>query len=159
VYVGPEPNTGNQWIMVGTIHETQVANGLLETWNTTSVPDGTYSIRLRVVDKTGNYQEYHVRQIKVSNAAPTETPTITATRPPTNTPIPRNTPTVLVIEPTTDIEPATATPTLARPTRQPAVSLPGIDLQGWGEALLMGAGAMLAIFVLVGLIQLVRRIL
>lgn len=158
VHLAPEPNPNNQWSVIG-IHETQVVGGLLETWNTNTVPDGSYSLLLRVVDRTGNYQEYTVRQVAVANAAPTETPTPTPTRAPTNTPRPRDTPTVIVIEPTMDIAGATPTATLARPTRAPAVSLPGIDLQGWGEAFLMGAGAMLAIFVLVGLIQLIRRIL
>lgn len=158
IHLAPEPNPQNQWQVIG-IHETQVINGLLETWDTTRFPDGTYSLLLRVVDKTGNYQEYFVRQISVSNAQPTETPTPTATRPPTNTPTPKPSPTVIIIEPAPNIVPPTATPTLERPTRPPAVSAPGIDLKGWQEAFLMGAGTMGAIFLLVGLIYLIRRVL
>ena len=158
VHIAPEPNPNNQWSVIG-IHEAQVVGGLLETWDTNTVPDGSYSLLLRVVDRTGNYQEYTVRQVAVANASPTETPTPTRTKAPTQTPRPKDTPTVIVIEPTTDITGATLTPTLARPTRAPAVSLPGVDLKGWGEAFLMGAGAMFAIFALVGLIQLIRRIL
>ena len=159
VHMAPEPNPSNQWSVLG-IHENAVINGNLETWDTATVPDGSYSLLLRVVDRTGNYQEYFVRQISVSNTSPTETPMPTATRAPTQTPLPRATPTVLVIEqPTMDIAPATPTPTLARPTRAPAVSVPTLDLDAWKDAFLLGAGAMGAIFLLLGLIYLIRRIL
>ena len=159
IHIAPEPNPGNQWSVIG-IHESQVVNGLLETWDTTALPDGSYSILLRVVDRTGNYQEYAVRQVSVSNTAPTETPTPTQTLPPTLTPTPQPTATEIVIAQTTDIAAPTPTATLARPpTRAPALSMPGIDLEGWGEAFVMGAGAMFAIFILFGFVQLIRKIL
>jgi len=159
VHLAPEPNPSNQWSVLG-IHENAVVNGTLETWDTGSVPDGSYSLLLRVVDKTGNYQEYFVRQISVSNTAPTDTPLPTATRAPTQTPLPRATATAVVIEqPTMDIAPATPTATLARPTIAPAISVPTVDLSAWRDAFLLGAGAMGAIFVLLGLIYLIRRIL
>ena len=66
---------------------------------------------------------------------------------------------MIIIQPTVDIAAATPTATLVRPTRAPALSLPTIDTKGWLDAFLMGAGAMGAIFVLVGLINLIRRIL
>lgn len=158
IHLAPEPNPLNQWSVIG-IHENQVVDGTLEIWDTTTVPDGRYSLLLRVVDRTGNYQEFFVRQVSVSNAVPTETPTPTATRTPTNTPLPRNTPTVIVIEPKSDIEPSTPTPTLERPTTAPVLAVPAIDLKEWRDAFLMGAGAMGAVFLLVGLIYLIRRLL
>lgn len=158
VYIAPEPNTTNQWSNIG-IHETQVVDGLLETWDTTAVPDGSYSILLRVVDKTGNYQEYYVRQVAVSNTQPTATPTPTQTKAPTKTLAPKDTPTLIVVQPTTDLAAPTPTATLVRPTVAPAVSLPGgLNLESWRDAFLMGAGAMGAIFLLVGLIFLIRRL-
>ncbi len=159
VHLAPEPNPSNQWSVLG-IHENAVVNGNLETWNTNTVPDGSYSLLLRVVDKTGNYQEYIVRQVSVANTAPTETPQPTATRAPTNTRAPQATATVVVIEqPTMDIAPATPTATISRPTQAPVVSVPTLDLDAWKEAFLLGAGAMGAIFLLLGLIYVIRRIL
>ena len=158
IHIAREPNS-NQWNVIG-VHEQQVIDGLLETWDTATAPDGSYSILLRVVDKTGNYQEYIVRQITVGNARPTDTPRPTNTRAPTNTSVPKSSPTVILIQPTTDLAPSTPTPTLERPaTRPSAISVPTIDTKGWKDAFLMGAGAMGAIFVLVGLIYLIRRIL
>ena len=77
----------NQWVVLG-VHETQVVDGRLEVWDTTQVPDGSYSLRLRVVRKDGNYDEYYVRQISVANAQPTETPTPAESPTPTATPVP-----------------------------------------------------------------------
>lgn len=158
IHIAREPNA-NQWNVIG-VHEQQVVDGLLETWDTASAPDGSYSILLRVVDKTGNYQEYIVRQVSVGNARPTDTPRPTNTRAPTNTALPKASPTVILIQPTTDISPSTPTPTLERPATCPStISIPTIDTKGWKDAFLMGAGAMGAIFLLVGLIYLIRRIL
>jgi hypothetical protein len=40
----------DQWAIIGSTHATPVVDGLLETWYTEGrVPDGTYSLRLRVV--------------------------------------------------------------------------------------------------------------
>jgi len=159
VHIAREPNPSNRWTVIG-VHETQVIDGLLETWDTMSAPDGSYSLLLRVVDKTGNYQEYYVRQVSVANTKPTDTPTPAGPPTATRTPVPKATPTVIVIQPTSDIAPSSPTPTLARPaTRAPALTLPTMDTGGWRDAFLMGAGAMGAIFILVGLINLIRRIL
>ncbi len=158
IHIAREPNPDNRWTVIG-VHERQVVDGLLETWDTATVPDGSYSLLLRVVDKTGNYQEYYVRQISVANTKPTDTPTPARTSTPIRTPTPKATPTVIIIQPTADIAPSAPTPTLARPTRAPALALPFIDTGGWQDAFLMGVGAMGAIFALVGLINLIRRIL
>ena len=47
--VAPEPVTGDQWGTVGATHDTAVINGVLETWDTSTVPDGSYTLRMRVV--------------------------------------------------------------------------------------------------------------
>lgn len=75
IHLAREPNLTNQWMVLG-VHEAQVIDGVLETWDTTSVPDGSYSLRLRVVRKDGHYDEYYVRKISVANAQPSETPTL-----------------------------------------------------------------------------------
>ena len=107
IHYAPEPNPTDQWMLVGDVHEAHVTDGRLETWDTSLVSDGTYSLRLRVVRVDGNYDEYYVRQISVINAQPTETPTTTPTPEATRTPLPP-TPTVIIEQPPT----ATPRPTL-----------------------------------------------
>ena len=41
--------------LAGDVHRNAVQSGVLDTWDTTSVPDGTYSLRLTVVDQRGNF--------------------------------------------------------------------------------------------------------
>ncbi|MDW8072528.1 MAG: hypothetical protein RMK79_13795, partial [Anaerolineae bacterium] len=79
-----EPVTGGDevWSIIGAIVEQPVINGQLTVWDTRQVPDGSYSLRLRVVRIDGNYDEAFVRQVVVANAQPerpTETPTPAAT--------------------------------------------------------------------------------
>jgi len=155
VHYAPEPNPLDQWVLVGTIHDTQVVDGLLETWETTIIPDGTYSLRLRDVNRTGNYAEIYVRGIMVANAEPTETPLPTDTPPPTATITPAPTPTFMV--PTSALAQPTATPTLARPTQSTLSDM--LDLSAWGQSLCLGAELMLVIIVAIALIFALRRIL
>ncbi len=155
VHFAPDPNPQNQWTLVGSVHEQQVADGLLETWNTTIVPDGTYALRLRVVNHTSNYREIFVRGIVVANAEPTETPTLTATPPPTPTITPAATPTFVI--PTSPLSQPTATPTLARPTRS---ALPdALDLNAWRQSVCLGAQLMAVIAIAIAFIFVLRRLL
>ena len=58
VEVGPGSNPkDNEWTVVGSLHESPVSGGLLETFNSGAYPAGTYSLRLVVVDQTGNYPQ------------------------------------------------------------------------------------------------------
>ncbi len=101
VEFGPGENPGDeQMSIIGTIHQNQLTNDLLETWDTTTVPDGTYTLRLRVVDKTGNYQEVWVRRLSVANTAPVDTPTPSEPPPTPTEGIPTVTPTMLPPTPT-----------------------------------------------------------
>ena len=117
IHYAPEPNPTDQWTVLG-IHEVQVIDGRLETWDTSQVPDGTYSLRLRVVRTDGNYDEYYVRQISVANAQPTETPTATPTPAASPTPLPP-TPTVIIEQPPTVTPRPTPTPGPAGVTPEP----------------------------------------
>ncbi len=160
---GPEPNPGDQWVLIGMVHENQVVDNVLETWDTTLLPDGNYSLRLRVVRRDGNYQEYFVREIAVANTLPTDTPT-----PPEVTPTPTNTPTPLPPTPTIVIElPVLPSPTpgplptiapVIRPTPTPASSFFNIELPNLGGAFCWGAGAAACAFLLVGFLALLRRL-
>jgi len=153
--IGPNPT---DWALIGDIHKNPVTDGLLATWDTTLLPDGTYSLRIRVVRPDGNYEEHFVPQIKIVNAVPTAT--VTATASPTFLPptIPMGaTYTPAVTRPTAALAQPTPTPTLARPTR--AAMSPLGDIEDYRNALCLGAGAMGVIFILVGLILAIRRVL
>jgi len=154
LYYAPEPNPMDQWTLIGGIHEAQVVDGLLETWDTTIIPDGSYSLRLRVVNRTGNYREIFVRGISVANAAPTETPTPTQTPLPTATITPAATPTFII--PTSPLAQPTATPTLARPTRS---ALPeALDIRAWRQSFFLGAQLMGAFLIIIALLFVLKRL-
>jgi hypothetical protein len=158
VYFAPEPNPNDQWQLLG-LYETQVTDGRLETWDTSLVPDGTYSLRLRVVRRDGNYDEYYVRQISVVNVQPTETPTSTPTPEATRTPLPP-TPTVIIEQPPTSTPRPTSTPgaivVTPRPTTESGLN---ITAQGLGKAFLYGTGGAIGLFLLMGILAVLRRLI
>ena len=170
IELAPEPITGDQWNIIGTIHEEPVPSGVLETWDTTTVPDGSYTLRLRVVRLDGNYSEFFSQQVVVSNAQPlpTDTPTITPTaeevdRPPTVTPtnLPP-TPTIVIDQPIVDTptpRPIPTTPPLEDPDEEtsfiPTVS--GFSLSPLWNACIYGGVFMLAIFLLFGFLSALRH--
>ncbi len=162
-----EPVTSNeQWIGIGEVGREQVVNGELAKWDTTILPDGSYSLRLRVVRNDGNYSEIEVKHVVVANAVPTETPTPSASPTPTVTPTPLPpTPTIVIELPTPD---ATATPrvltvTETLPTPKPtAEGLPipkvKLDASPLKSACLLGAGGMLVIFLFFGFLSAIRLV-
>lgn len=50
-----EYNGGNGFAVIGDVMGHPVNNGVLASWNTAGFPGGTYTLRLTVVDMTGNY--------------------------------------------------------------------------------------------------------
>ena len=54
----PEPVTNDRWQIIGNLHEAPAVNTVLESWDTTLVPDGSYTLRLRTVRLDGNYSEF-----------------------------------------------------------------------------------------------------
>lgn len=150
----------DQWALIGSTHAAPVVDGLLETWHTLDrVPDGTYSLRLRVVRRDGNYGEDIVRQITVANALPTETPTPAATPVPTvtSTPLPP-TPTIVITVPVqTTPEPR---PTLPGPEVTPSLEDEGptLSLDTITSSMCWGGGIALGVFLLIGFFALVRRL-
>ena len=82
LYFTPEP--GENWVFIGDAVTNPVNNGLLGAWETAGLPDGNYSLRLRVVRQDGNYDEGFARNITVANRTePTPTPTDTPAELPT----------------------------------------------------------------------------
>ncbi len=162
LHYGPEPNPGDQWTPIGGSPFTApVVQGRLALWDTTIIPDGLYSLRLRVVRLDGNYDEYFVRGVQVGNAQPTETPRPVATRTPeepTNTPEP--TVTVVIGVPT--VSSPTPRPTSTPfPTAPPTDTPEPLDLPfgGVSEAACWGAGATIAVFVGIGLFFALKAIM
>ena len=165
----PEPVTQNdQWVGIGIERTDQVVNGELAIWDTTTVPDGSYSLRLRVVRQDGNYGETEVHHIVVANAQPTETPTpeLLVTRAPTQTPTPLPpTPTIVVEVPfdqTPTPRPLTITQVLPTPRSAdaPILPIPKIKMNAapLKSACLMGGGGILALFLLFGFLSAIRLV-
>lgn len=176
LYYKLEP--GEDWIFIGDAHFQPVENGPLGVWATSSLPDGTYSLRLRVVRQDGNYDEAFARQVLVANAQPTETPTPEVSPTPTTTPSPLPpTPTIVIelpVIPTSTPRP-TDTPT-ASEGEEVVAAPPGdeedsgglfglnklisqINVQDIGGAFLLGAQYALAAFISVGVFFFLKRVL
>ncbi len=148
--------------IIGAIHEAQVADGQLEMWDTTQVPDGSYSLRLRVVRLDGNYDEYSVVQVVVANAQPTETPTPAESPTPTISPTPLPpTPTIVIDQPDLPTGAATPVPTRITPLPTPSeekINL-NLDVTPLQTACLYGAGISLGIFLFFGLLAALRNLI
>jgi hypothetical protein len=97
-------STEDLWLPIQEPVSQQVTAGILGQWDTvgTGRPDGIYDIRLRMVLTDGTFQEFIVRNVRLSNSAPTELPTILPGQPTTTLPlIPTTgeTPTPLIQQP------------------------------------------------------------
>jgi hypothetical protein len=104
LYYAPSPVPSDQsWTFIGDAHNNQQPLGLLGTWDSRSVPDGAYVLRVRVVRQDGNYVDSDARRVIVANTRPPETPTPN----PADTPIPDLPPTA---------EPVVEAPTIEQPT-------------------------------------------
>lgn len=154
----------------------QVVNGQLGVWDSAAVADGAYTIRLRVVDPTGNYCEAMVTNINVQNSRPTEVPTPleepTATEaPPIQNAVPTPVPTVSTEgTPTPGPSPTSVRPSITRTPVPVGATFGGIQVEpivtaltdfstALGRTFLFGMFTMAGIFVLVGVIFFVRRVL
>ncbi|MDY7039331.1 MAG: hypothetical protein SVX38_00555 [Chloroflexota bacterium] len=163
LFYAPDPNPTGDWIFIE-VHENMVNSGPLGTWDTTLVPDGVYQLRLRVIRSDSNYVEYIVHQISIANRQPTETPTPEATPTALSTPTPPPpTPTVVIEQPPTATPRPTSTPySVGTPRPTPAFdddSLIGISTGGLGRSFCYGAGLAVGIFVLLGILVMLRSII
>jgi len=80
LYYAPWPVPSDQaWIFIGDAHFQQQPLGLLGTWDSKSVQDGAYALRVRVVKQDGNYNDSDPRRVLVANTTPLLTPTPAAT--------------------------------------------------------------------------------
>jgi hypothetical protein len=126
-----------------------VFEGELGVWDTTTLTDGDYSLRLRALLLDGSVQETIVTDLRVRNytAVPTPTPTATATA------------FAQIMPPTAQLlVPEIATVTPSNPTPTPFPPNPaGLEMTSIPWA--VGRGAMLALLLIlgVGLILRLRR--
>ena len=141
-------NPTDTWFNIQTFSQ-PVADSTLAVWDTTSINDGDYVLRLRVTLEDGTFQEVMV-PVVVMNDIPLSTP---AAIPHTSTPE------IAVQIPTPFLLAASPTPTdLPRPT--PTMLPPNPASLGQNEiygSLGRGALVMIGLFALAGLIVRLRR--
>ncbi|HEY9151917.1 MAG TPA: hypothetical protein VIN60_03455 [Anaerolineales bacterium] len=106
------------WFLIQTFSQ-PVANSTIATWDTTSISDGDYILRLHVMLQDGSSQDASVK-VTVQNDAPLSTATSTAfpitTSTPAFTPQPSmSTPMIIVASPTPTSPPIFLTPTALPP--------------------------------------------
>lgn len=145
-------DTTGTWFLISE-GEAQITNGELAQWDTTTITDGDYNLRLTVYLQGGQREHYVVENVRVRNYSPIETitptPTVTPT-PYTVTPRPSLTPTVT--------QPPSETPVPDTPT--PLPTNPVTITQGnINNSLMRGAAGATAAFVLVGLYLSVKRLI
>ncbi len=165
LYFSPEPVTNSSWVFIGEAHRTPVVNGVLGVWDTRSVPDGRYSLRLRVVRRDGNYDEYFTRHLLVSNTRPTATYTPEVTETPTSTPTPLPpTPTIIISVPGEATEEPTSTPTktpvahaAADSSKTTGISLkPSFSTTDLKQSFVKGVRLAVEVFLLVAVLYVVK---
>jgi hypothetical protein len=121
-YTSWPPASDQAWVFIGDAHFNPQQLGLLGTWDSRSVTDGPYGLRVRVVKQDGNYLDSEPRLVQVANFRQVASPTPDAnqaTAEPLPTPVEEvATPTVEVAVPTVEVTP-TVRPTA---TTQPKVT-------------------------------------
>ena len=163
------PYGTQNWFNIA-VSETPVTNGVLGVWNTATVQDGTYTLRLRLVKRDGNYDEFTTQRVLVGNALPSPTPTSDVSPTPTLTPT-SEPPTATPVIVTPDIPSPTPAPT-GTPTPVGSSESGGDDKTEAGgenstttliqtaiDAFFNGARIVLAIFVVIGFFFAVKYIL
>ena len=164
---GPDPNPNDAWQPFAEGNK-PVDNGTLGTWNTSVIADGQYALRLRVIRKDSNYSEGFVRGLKVSNSGPVGTPTSippAPTFPAEQATLPAEEAvqpiaTVMVEQPPTSIPEApasaNATPRPTTVSNRNAAAVPSINFGQFGSACVSGMALTLAVFVILGVVQVSR---
>ena len=138
-------NPTNTWFLIAE-SDRPLSDEVMAEWDTSTLTDGTYNLRLVVKLKNGRLLSVQVPGIRVRNYSPIETPTPTPS--PTLAPgeIPTSTPT------------PSPTPTPIRPT---PTALPANPMQTTisdiGDDFLRGGAGVLAVFLLAGLYGQLRR--
>jgi hypothetical protein len=147
---GYASNVLGTWFLIAEGNK-PVSDDILVEWDTTTIIDGTYNLRLTVYLEGGRRNHFILPDIRVRNYTPIEsdTPTSTLTVTPiTVTPRASNTPTV-TLAPTTSPIPDTPTP---QPTNPIEISPPEIT-----NSLIQGAGIAFIAFLTMGVYTTIRK--
>jgi hypothetical protein len=142
-------NQAGNWFTIQTF-STPVLSSTLAVWNTTSISDGDYVLRLRVNLTDGTFQEMTV-PIKVRNDTAVPTPTLE---------LPTATPDSVTIQiPTPFLLAASPTPTEVPQPTPTALPTNPVSLNQNEILISLGRGALviIGIFIFAGLIIRVRR--
>jgi hypothetical protein len=142
-------NSLNTWFFLAESDQ-PVAGGTIAQWDTTTITDGVYNLRLVVHLADGGQQTVNVSGIRVRNYTPIETDTPTPVTP-TSTPVPGDTP-VPTTTPT-----ATATPVPPTATALPANPMQ-LSMSNLYTSLGKGALGTIAALALLGLYASARRL-
>ena len=127
------------WFLIANLNQ-PVLNQTLITWDTTSISDGNYTLRLRVFLTDGSTHDVLVPDLRVRNYTPVETPTPAPTVPQA-TPLPTITPTPTPF----------STPTQL--AHNPAV----LATSDVSFSILYGGSAVIILFIIIGIYLWVKR--
>lgn len=144
-------NQAGNWFTLQTFSQ-PVRDSALAVWDTTSISDGDYVLRLRVNLADGTFQEVTM-PVKIQNDTPFSTPT---PEPATSTP---DSDTVTIQIPTPFLLAASQTPTeVPRPTPTPLpTNSVALNQNAIYSSLGRGALVIIGLFIFAGLIIRVRR--
>lgn len=139
-------DSSNTWFVIQTMTQ-PIADGVIATWDTTSITDGDYVLRLRVNLLDGTFQDVTVPvQVRNYTALPTPLPTATATQPALQIPTP-----ILIAASATPTPLSLPTPTTLPPN--PAALTMDQIYANFRRGVLIIAG----IFVVFGILLRLRR--
>jgi hypothetical protein len=142
LYFGYTQDPTNTWFFIQSFDQ-PVANGMLAQWDTTTITDGAYDLKLSVLLQDGNKVDKIIRAVRVRNYTPIETDTPTPVTP-SATPLP-GAPTSTPTRTPTPILP-TGTPLPTNPAQLSTAAV--MDSLGKGALLVFGLFAILGLYVL-----------
>ncbi len=149
LYFGYQGDPSQTWFLIAQSDQA-VKDGTLAQWDTTTITDGNYNLRLKVTLSDGSQQVANVTGLRVRNysAVETNTPTPvtpTATAVPGDTAVPTST-----VTPSVTPVPPTGTPFSPNPAQ-----ITTLDI---ASSMSKGALAILGLFALMGVYQGIRSL-
>lgn len=138
-----EDDQTNTWFLIQDQIPAIIEGGILASWDTTTITDGNYRVRLKVMKQDGSIALVEVAGVRVRNYTAVETNTPEAPAEITALPTVTATPTPLIIR-------STPTPPPPNP-----ISITEMELRG---SALTGLAVVAAFFIILGLYQTVKSL-
>ena len=142
-------NPTNTWFLIGSSTE-PVRNGTLAEWDTSTITDGLYDLRLVVTRQGNDDLIYTVEDLRVRNYTPIETNTPTPVTP-TSTPLPGDTP-IPTSTPTPTDMPIPPTPTTLPPNPVQ------VTRQDFAQSLVKGIAITAGAFAVIGIYASIKKL-